>query len=62
MSFTNSNKKKVALVDCNSFYVSCERLFNPKIQNIPVVVLSNNDMCNIKIYRSKTWNKNGEPF
>ena len=37
--------KKLALVDCNSFYVSCERLFNPKIQNKPVVVLSNNDGC-----------------
>ncbi|MDC0215629.1 Y-family DNA polymerase [Candidatus Pelagibacter sp.] len=37
--------KKIALVDCNSFYVSCERLFNPKIKNKPVVVLSNNDGC-----------------
>ena len=35
--------KKIALVDCNSFYVSCERLFNPKIRKKPVVVLSNND-------------------
>ena len=46
MSYTNSSKKnKVALIDCNSFYVSCERLFNPKINNKPVVVLSNNDGC-----------------
>jgi len=30
--------KKIALIDCNSFYVSCERLFNPKIRNKPVVV------------------------
>jgi DNA polymerase V len=37
--------KKLALVDCNSFYVSCERLFNPKIRKKPVVVLSNNDGC-----------------
>ena len=37
--------KKIALVDCNSFYVSCERLFNPKIRRKPVVVLSNNDGC-----------------
>ena len=37
--------KKIALVDCNSFYVSCERLFNPKIIRKPVVVLSNNDGC-----------------
>ena len=44
MSYTNNNKKnKVALIDCNSFYVSCERLFNPKINNEPTVVLSNND-------------------
>ena len=35
--------KKIALIDCNSFYVSCERLFNPKIKRKPVVVLSNND-------------------
>ena len=45
MSSINCNKKKIALVDCNSFYVSCERLFNPKIQCKPVVVLSNNDGC-----------------
>jgi len=32
-----------ALVDCNNFYVSCERLFNPKLNGKPVVVLSNND-------------------
>ena len=37
--------KKIALVDCNSFYVSCERLFNPRIRRKPVVVLSNNDGC-----------------
>lgn len=35
----------IALVDCNNFYVSCERLFNPKLRNKPVVVLSNNDGC-----------------
>ena len=46
MSYTsNSKKNKVALIDCNSFYVSCERLFNPKINKKPVVVLSNNDGC-----------------
>ena len=45
MSFINYTKKKIALVDCNSFYVSCERLFKPKIQYKPVVVLSNNDGC-----------------
>ena len=34
-----------ALVDCNNFYVSCERVFNPHLNNRPVVVLSNNDGC-----------------
>ena len=34
-----------ALVDCNNFYVSCERVFNPKLCGRPVVVLSNNDGC-----------------
>ena len=37
--------KKIALVDCNSFYVSCERLFKPSIIRKPVVVLSSNDGC-----------------
>lgn len=34
-----------ALVDCNNFFVSCERVFNPKLRNKPVVVLSSNDGC-----------------
>ncbi len=33
------------LIDCNNFFVSCERVFNPRLRNIPVVVLSNNDGC-----------------
>ena len=36
---------RVALADCNSFYASCERVFNPQLLNRPVVVLSNNDGC-----------------
>ena len=34
-----------ALVDCNNFYASCERVFAPRLNNKPVVVLSNNDGC-----------------
>lgn len=34
-----------ALVDCNNFYVSCERVFNPRLARRPAVVLSNNDGC-----------------
>jgi len=58
------NKNKIALVDCNSFYVSCERLFNPSINHKPVVVLSSNDGCVIS--RSKEAKslgiKMGEPY
>ena len=36
---------QIALVDCNNFYVSCERVFRPDLKNVPVVVLSNNDGC-----------------
>ena len=44
-------EKVFALIDCNAFYVSCERVFNPKLNNRPVVALSNNDGCIIS--RSK---------
>ncbi len=43
--------KVFALIDCNAFYVSCERVFNPKLNSRPVVALSNNDGCIIS--RSK---------
>ena len=56
--------KKIALIDCNSFYVSCERLFNPKIKKKPVVVLSNNDGCIIsRSNEAKALGiKMGEPY
>ena len=34
-----------ALVDCNNFYASCERVFNPNLQGKPIAILSNNDGC-----------------
>jgi DNA polymerase V len=53
-----------ALVDCNNFYASCERVFQPQLENRPVVVLSNNDGCIIA--RSNEAKKlgigMGEPF
>ena len=56
--------RKIALIDCNAFYVSCERLFNPKIRKKPVVVLSNNDGCIIsRSNEAKALGiKMGEPY
>ncbi|MBH71912.1 MAG: DNA polymerase V UmuC [Pelagibacteraceae bacterium] len=45
MMYIKNKKRIFALADCNSFYASCERVFNPKLNNRPVVVLSNNDGC-----------------
>ena len=60
----NSLKKSIALIDCNSFYASCERIFKPKLLGKPIVVLSNNDGCIIT--RSKEAKllgiKMGEPY
>ncbi|SEQ32290.1 DNA polymerase V [Nitrosomonas ureae] len=39
------SNRSIALIDVNNFYVSCERVFNPKLEDRPVVVLSNNDGC-----------------
>ena len=41
----NSFGQSIALIDCNSFYASCEKIFNPKLLGKPIVVLSNNDGC-----------------
>lgn len=49
-----------ALIDCNNFYASCERLFQPKLKNQPIVVLSNNDGC--VIARSNEAKKLGIPM
>ena len=53
-----------ALVDCNNFYASCERVFNPKIAHRPVIVLSNNDGCVIaRSNEAKALGfKMGDPF
>ena len=39
----------IGLIDCNNFFVSCERVFNPALINKPVVILSNNDGCAVSI-------------
>lgn len=49
-----------ALIDCNNFFASCERVFNPSLNNKPVVVLSNNDGC--VIARSNEAKKLGIPM
>ncbi|NBU62833.1 MAG: SOS mutagenesis and repair protein UmuC, partial [Chlamydiae bacterium] len=50
----------VLLIDCNSFYVSCELLFRPDLKGKPVIVLSNNDGC--VVARSKEAKKIGIPM
>lgn len=57
-------KKKIGIVDCNNFYVSCERVFNPVSIGRPTVVLSNNDGCVIaRSQEAKALGiKMGEPF
>lgn len=54
----------IALVDCNNFYVSCERLFYPRIWKKPVVVLSNDDGCIVaRSQEAKALGiKMGEPY
>ena len=63
MSFIQPTKK-IALVDCNSFYVSCERLFKPSLIKKPVVVLSSNDGCIISrsIEAKALGIKMGDPY
>ena len=52
-----------ALIDCNSFYASCERIFRPDLAKTPIVVLSNNDGCVIaRSYDAKPFVKMGAPY
>ena len=52
-----------ALIDCNSFYASCERVFRPDLAKVPIVVLSNNDGCVIaRSYDAKQFIKMGAPY
>ncbi|MBI6854905.1 translesion error-prone DNA polymerase V subunit UmuC [Pseudomonas cichorii] len=52
-----------ALVDCNSFYASCERVFRPDLSRTPIVVLSNNDGCVIaRSYDAQPFVKMGAPY
>lgn len=55
---------RFVLVDCNNFYVSCERLFHPKLEGRPVIVLSNNDGCAVARSQEakKLGIKMGDPF
>ena len=59
-----SLQQSIALIDCNSFYASCERVFNPKLLGKPIVVLSNNDGCIItRSTEAKALGiKMGEPY
>src|SRR4051812_31662624 len=53
-----------ALIDCNNFYASCERLFRPDLSTTPIIVLSNNDGCVIaRSNEAKSLGiKMGEPY
>lgn len=59
-----ANREQVfALIDCNSFYASCERVFRPDLAKTPIVVLSNNDGCVIaRSYDAKPFVKMGAPY
>jgi DNA polymerase V len=53
----------IALVDCNNFYASCERLFQPQLEGKPVIILSNNDGCAVaRSNEAKPYVKMGQPY
>ena len=56
--------KIFAIVDANNFYASCERVFNPALENKPIIILSSNDGCVIaRSNEAKAIGiKMGEPF
>ncbi|WP_460353001.1 MULTISPECIES: translesion error-prone DNA polymerase V subunit UmuC [unclassified Pseudomonas] len=59
----SKTKTVFGLIDCNSFYASCERVFRPDLAKVPIVVLSNNDGCVIaRSYDAKPYVKMGEPY
>ena len=60
----STTEKAIALIDCNSFYASCERVFRPDLRRTPVVVLSNNDGCVIarSAEAKQLGIKMGEPY
>lgn len=60
MSSTKPSSPLYFLIDCNQFFVSCEKVFNPKLEGRPVVVLSNNDGC--VVARSKEAKALGIPM
>ena len=53
-------KTRFALVDCNNFYASCERVFDPRLIGRPLAILSNNDGC--VIARSEEVKRLGVPM
>ena len=57
-------KESFVLVDCNNFFVSCERLFKPWLEGKPVVILSSNDGCIVARSEEakKLGLKMGEPY
>lgn len=60
---TSKHEPAFALIDCNSFYASCERVFRPDLLRTPIVVLSNNDGCVIaRSADAKSFIKMGEPY
>ncbi len=60
---TMRSDRVFALIDCNAFYASCERVFRPDLLKTPIVVLSNNDGCVIaRSYDAKPFVKMGEPY